>query len=82
MLSAVPQPEHERGPHMDAPAHWAGTEPVRILDADGTAVGDPDVGLSPDQLRELLRLMVRARRLDREWSPRAAVEPTAAALVA
>jgi 2-oxoisovalerate dehydrogenase E1 component alpha subunit len=51
---------------VDAPAHWAGTEPVRILDADGAAVGDPDVGLSPDQLRGLLRHMIRARRLDRE----------------
>ena len=51
---------------VDAPPHWAGTEPVRILAADGTAVGDPDVGLAPEQLRELLRHMVRARRLDRE----------------
>ena len=51
---------------MDAPAHWAGTEPVRILQADGTAVGDPDVSLAPEQLRELLRHMIRARRLDRE----------------
>ena len=51
---------------MDAPAHWAGTEPVRILQADGTVVGDPDVGLTPEQLRELLRHMIRARRLDRE----------------
>jgi 2-oxoisovalerate dehydrogenase E1 component alpha subunit len=51
---------------MDAPAHWAGTEPVRILAADGTPVGDPDVGLDPDQLRQLLRHMVRARLLDRE----------------
>ncbi|HWL91488.1 MAG TPA: thiamine pyrophosphate-dependent enzyme, partial [Actinomycetota bacterium] len=51
---------------MDAPSHWAGTEPVRILAADGTAVGDPDVGLDAEQLRELLRHMIRARRLDRE----------------
>jgi pyruvate dehydrogenase E1 component alpha subunit len=51
---------------VDAPEHWAGTAPVRILAPDGTAVGDPEVGLDPEQLRELLRLMVRARRLDRE----------------
>jgi 2-oxoisovalerate dehydrogenase E1 component alpha subunit len=51
---------------VDAPAHWAGTEPVRILAPDGTAVGDADVGLPAERLRELLRHMVRARRLDRE----------------
>jgi len=39
---------------------------VRILEPDGTASGDPDVGLSPDDLREALRLLIRARRLDRE----------------
>lgn len=39
---------------------------IRILAPDGTEVGDADVGLSNDQLCELLRLMVRARRLDRE----------------
>src|SRR5688572_19979321 len=58
----VPDP----GAEVDAPSHWAGTAPVRILDPDGTAVGDPDVGLDAEQLRELLRHMVRARRLDRE----------------
>jgi pyruvate dehydrogenase E1 component alpha subunit len=39
---------------------------VRLVAADGSAVGDADVGLSPERLRELLRLMIRARRLDRE----------------
>jgi 2-oxoisovalerate dehydrogenase E1 component subunit alpha len=39
---------------------------VRILDPDGTPVADPDVGLEAASLRQLLRLMVRARRLDRE----------------
>jgi 2-oxoisovalerate dehydrogenase E1 component subunit alpha len=54
-LSAVP-----------SPAHWAGTEPFRILAADGTPVGEPDVGLDAEALRDLLRRMVVARRLDRE----------------
>jgi pyruvate dehydrogenase E1 component alpha subunit len=39
---------------------------VRVLAEDGSPVGDPDVGLADDDLRELLRLMIRARRLDRE----------------
>jgi len=39
---------------------------VQVLAADGTPAADPDVGLSDDDLRELLRLMIRARRLDRE----------------
>jgi 2-oxoisovalerate dehydrogenase E1 component subunit alpha len=56
----VADPEHQ------PPAHWAGTEPQRILAPDGTVVGDPDVGLGPDDLRSLLRWMVLARRLDRE----------------
>ena len=51
---------------MDAPEHWAGTTPARILAPDGTAVGDPDVGLTPDDLRAALRWMIVARRLDRE----------------
>ncbi|HET7236703.1 MAG TPA: pyruvate dehydrogenase (acetyl-transferring) E1 component subunit alpha [Actinomycetota bacterium] len=42
---------------------------VRLLAPDGSAVGDTEIGLSDDQLRELLRLMIRARRLDREcWA--------------
>ena len=48
------------------PEHWGGTEPFRLLAPDGTAVGDTDVGLTPDDLRELLRWMLLARRLDRE----------------
>ena len=43
-----------------------GTEPFRLIAPDGTAVGDTDVGLEPEELRELLRWMVLARRLDRE----------------
>jgi pyruvate dehydrogenase E1 component alpha subunit len=39
---------------------------VRILDADGTPVADPDVGLSRERLRDALRSLMRARRLDRE----------------
>jgi 2-oxoisovalerate dehydrogenase E1 component alpha subunit len=48
------------------PEHWRGTEPMRLLALDGTAVGDTDVGLGPDELRALLRYMLLARRLDRE----------------
>jgi 2-oxoisovalerate dehydrogenase E1 component alpha subunit len=40
--------------------------PVRILQPDGRPIGDADVGLSPSELREVLRLMILARRLDRE----------------
>ena len=43
-----------------------GTEPFRLIAPDGTAVGDTEVGLEPEELRELLRWMVLARRLDRE----------------
>ncbi len=48
------------------PEAGSGTEPVRILSPDGEPVGDVDVGLSPDDLRALLRWMIVARRLDRE----------------
>jgi 2-oxoisovalerate dehydrogenase E1 component subunit alpha len=50
---------------MDIPEHWSGSEPVRIIATDGTAVGDPEVGLDADGLRDLLRHMIFARRLDR-----------------
>jgi pyruvate dehydrogenase E1 component alpha subunit len=43
-----------------------GSQPFRLIAPDGTAVGDPDVGLGTDELRELLRWMVFARRFDRE----------------
>ena len=51
---------------MEAPEHWGGAAPERVLAADGSVVGDPDVGLHPDELRALLRWMLLARRLDRE----------------
>ncbi len=42
---------------------------VQIVAPDGSVVGDVDVGLGPDERRELLRQMIRTRRLDREcWS--------------
>jgi len=53
-------------PSHQPPVHWAGAEPRRILDPDGTAVADADVGLGAEELRALLRWMVLARRLDRE----------------
>jgi 2-oxoisovalerate dehydrogenase E1 component alpha subunit len=52
--------------HTEMPSHWRGTEPFRVLAADGSPVGDPDVGLAPDGLRSMLRWMVLSRRLDRE----------------
>ena len=51
---------------MDEPLHRSGTEPLRILGADGAALTDPDVGLGADELRAMLRWMIVARRLDRE----------------
>lgn len=39
---------------------------VQILAPDGTPTGDTEVGLDDERLRDLLRLMIRARRLDRE----------------
>jgi len=39
---------------------------LQLVAPDGTPVGNVDVGLSPEDLRELLRLMIFARRLDRE----------------
>lgn len=39
---------------------------VRVIAPDGAVVGDPDVGLKDEDLRHLLRLMILARRLDRE----------------
>ncbi len=51
---------------MQSPEHWGGTEPFRILSADGTLVGDPQVGLDAGALRDALRRMIVARRLDRE----------------
>ena len=44
-----------------------GSPSMRIVDPDGPGVGDDDVGpLRDDGKRELLRLMIRCRRLDRE----------------
>jgi TPP-dependent pyruvate/acetoin dehydrogenase alpha subunit len=47
-------------------AEFAGTEPLQLIAPDGRAVGDTDVGLDEERLRDLLRWMIRARRLDRE----------------
>jgi len=42
---------------------------VRLVAPDGSVVGDVELGLSDDERRELLRLMIRSRRLDREcWA--------------
>jgi 2-oxoisovalerate dehydrogenase E1 component subunit alpha len=39
---------------------------VQLVAPDGTATGETDVGLSDERLCDALRLMIRARRLDRE----------------
>ncbi|HYX79310.1 MAG TPA: pyruvate dehydrogenase (acetyl-transferring) E1 component subunit alpha [Actinomycetota bacterium] len=39
---------------------------LQLIAPDGSAVGDVEVGLSEEELRELLRMMIRSRRLDRE----------------
>jgi len=39
---------------------------VQLVGPDGIPAGETDVGLSDDGLRDALRLMIRARRLDRE----------------
>ena len=52
---------------MSAPQTTPEEAPMlQLVAPDGTAVGEVDVGLSEDQLRELLRLMIVCRRLDRE----------------
>ncbi len=51
---------------MNAEATTDDADLVRILAPDGSAVGDPDVGLKDEELRDLYRLMVLARRLDDE----------------
>jgi 2-oxoisovalerate dehydrogenase E1 component alpha subunit len=65
MLCPVRRPEVPDA--MSAPQTTSEELPMlQLVAPDGTAVGDVDVGLSPDQLRELLRLMIVCRRLDRE----------------
>jgi len=66
MLSAFDEQDSRGIRVASEPDHWRGTEPLRVLAPDGTAVGDTDVGLDPDELRAMLRWMQLARRLDRE----------------
>ena len=66
MLSAFDEQDSRGIRVASEPDHWRGTEPLRVLAPDGTAVGDTDVGLDPDELRSMLRWMLLARRLDRE----------------
>jgi 2-oxoisovalerate dehydrogenase E1 component alpha subunit len=44
----------------------SGNDEVRVIGPDGSAVADTDVGLTAEQLRDLLKRMIVARRLDRE----------------
>jgi pyruvate dehydrogenase E1 component alpha subunit len=39
---------------------------VQLIAPDGSAIGDADIGLADERLRDLLRQMILARRLDRE----------------
>jgi 2-oxoisovalerate dehydrogenase E1 component alpha subunit len=65
MLCPVRRPEVPDA--MSAPQTTSEELPMlQLVAPDGTAVGEVDVGLSPDQLRELLRVMIVCRRLDRE----------------
>jgi 2-oxoisovalerate dehydrogenase E1 component alpha subunit len=66
MLSAFDEQDSRGIRVASEPDHWRGTEPLRVLAPDGTAVGDTDVGLDRDELRAMLRWMQLARRLDRE----------------
>jgi 2-oxoisovalerate dehydrogenase E1 component alpha subunit len=66
MLSAFDEQDSRGIRVASEPDHWRGTEPLRVLASDGTAVGDTDVGLDPEELRAMLRWMQLARRLDRE----------------
>jgi pyruvate dehydrogenase E1 component alpha subunit len=54
------------GLKLTKPQRGPSTAPFRIIDPDGATVGDPDVGLEPQDLRELLRWMILARAVDRD----------------
>ena len=62
MLSAFDEQDSRGIRVASEPDHWRGTEPLRVLAPDGTAVGDTDVGLDPDELRATLRWMQKATR--------------------
>jgi pyruvate dehydrogenase E1 component alpha subunit len=51
---------------MPEPRRGSEATPERILDPDGRAIGDTDVGLTGEELQAILRSMILARRLDRE----------------
>jgi pyruvate dehydrogenase E1 component alpha subunit len=54
---------------MSAQSPAADVPTTRLIAPNGSIVGDVDVGLGDDDLRELLQLMIRCRRLDREcWA--------------
>jgi 2-oxoisovalerate dehydrogenase E1 component alpha subunit len=66
MLSAFDGQDSRGNRVASEPHHWRGSAPRRVLDPDGRAVDDTDVGLGADELRTMLRWMLLARRLDRE----------------
>src|SRR5437899_9076055 len=51
-------------PQMDEATDAIDADTLRLIAPDGTPVGDIDVGLKDEDLRELLRLMMLARALD------------------
>jgi pyruvate dehydrogenase E1 component alpha subunit len=54
---------------MSAQSPAADVPTTRLIAPNGSIVGDVYVGLDDDDLRELLRMMIRCRRLDREcWA--------------
>src|SRR4029450_3497523 len=69
MLPWLRSPVHAGGPPRMTEIASTDAPIVRFVAPDGSAVGDVEVGLSDDERRELLRLMIRSRQLDREcWA--------------
>jgi 2-oxoisovalerate dehydrogenase E1 component alpha subunit len=63
-----PTDPSDQGDEVDPLTLLPPDEPVHLVDADGTYHEDPDhpLDLTDDQLRELYRLMVVTRKVDRE----------------
>ena len=66
MLSASDEQDSRGIRVASEPDHWRGTEPLRVLAPDGTAVGDPTWGSIPTNFERRCAGCMLARRLDRE----------------